>query len=162
MNLDSAKDMLDEYVLSTRNEKYVVNGTEVMELIYHLGLDKFASLYAAFKYLCRYSAHSGEKTGNIKDLLKAAHYVMIEMQEIESNFPTTFTMDKQYPPEVICPNGTPIWIDKNLKGTLDLAVRHFLIFVKNPKNIGPLQQAKDSIIEEIANHISTQGAPVCQ
>lgn len=38
------------------------------------------TLLTAQKYLARYLATSGEKTGNIEDLAKAVHFIMFEIE----------------------------------------------------------------------------------
>lgn len=72
-------DVLDEvykYVVSTYNQHYGKDGVQAFDLIKRRGHARGFCIGNAMKYLDRY----GEKDGfNRKDLLKAIHYIILEM-----------------------------------------------------------------------------------
>lgn len=76
-------DVLDEvykYIVSTYNQHYGKDGVQAFDLIKRRGHARGFCVGNAMKYLDRY----GEKDGfNRKDLLKAIHYIILEMATSE-------------------------------------------------------------------------------
>lgn len=75
-NVGNSWEALKSHIASTRNNKYTDGVIEVDDFI----ADKKLSYRegCVVKYICRYASKCGEKTGNPVDLLKAAHYLLME------------------------------------------------------------------------------------
>jgi len=76
MNVDKALAELTSHIQKYGNNKYQHS---VIDTENSLKEPRF-TLLTAEKYLARYLAHSGEKTGQVQDLLKAAHFILFEVQ----------------------------------------------------------------------------------
>lgn len=74
-------EVLKDVIGQTREDKYAASGIEVIDFINDKNLG--FSLGNAVKYIVRFKATTGEKNGNPQDLLKAAHYVLMELASLQ-------------------------------------------------------------------------------
>ena len=84
-NEDKILKEIGDYVKSTYGQHYaqVKEGVQVQDLLRSCGIDKDFCQANAIKYLARFGKKDGR---NRKDLLKAAHYIILLMSsEDESN-----------------------------------------------------------------------------
>ena len=84
---NNLKDVLDdviEYVGTTFDDKYDNSMIKPMDMLMSEH-GKILNVYSASKYLSRYSTEGYEKSGNPKDLMKAIHHILIEMNRIKTN-----------------------------------------------------------------------------
>jgi hypothetical protein len=84
---NNLKDVLDdviEYVGTTFDDKYENSMIKPMDML--MGENgKILNVFNATKYLSRYSTEGYEKSDNPKDLMKAIHYILIEMNRVKTN-----------------------------------------------------------------------------
>lgn len=82
MDITKAIALLKDHGDRHANDKYYKS---IIDMSGALKSKEF-TLLTAQKYLSRYLANGGEKTGNPDDLLKACHYILFELQNrIDSN-----------------------------------------------------------------------------
>lgn len=86
-NADSDRDIsfmeFQRHVYNTFDDKYeksIVNPLLYMLTEYGYG----HTMICVIKYVSRYFATDGRKTHNVKDLLKAAHYIVLELTRLKS------------------------------------------------------------------------------
>lgn len=76
MNVEQALIDLADHVVKHSDNKYQHSVVDTEKPLHE---PKF-TLLTANKYIARYLAKSGEKNGNPEDLLKAAHFILFEIQ----------------------------------------------------------------------------------
>jgi len=84
---NNLKDVLDdviEYVGTTFDDKYADSMINTMDML-NSKHGKYISVFNAVKYLARYSTDGYEKSENPQDLMKAIHYLLIEMNRVKTN-----------------------------------------------------------------------------
>jgi hypothetical protein len=81
MDVKTALSKLKEHAEKQENEKYYRSDINADGLLKR----KDFVLGNAVKYLVRYMAQSGEKRGQVEDLLKAAHYLLFEIENRTNN-----------------------------------------------------------------------------
>lgn len=85
---NNLKDVLDdviEYVGTTFDDKYQSSMIDTMEMLNSKEHGKVLNVFNAVKYLSRYSTTGFEKSENPQDLMKAIHYILIEMNRVKTN-----------------------------------------------------------------------------
>lgn len=81
MDITKAMEVLVKHVNEHSNNKYQAS---ILDSERSLEQPTF-TLLTAHKYIVRYLAKSGEKTGNPNDLLKACHFILFELQNRINN-----------------------------------------------------------------------------
>jgi hypothetical protein len=105
--VQNALAQLNQVIDATRSDKYTVGNIETVDFISDKNLGY--NLGNAVKYITRFKSTKGEKNGNPNDLLKAAHYVLMELaltQVAQNDRPQQYTSPVA-PNEVLPPASRP-------------------------------------------------------
>lgn len=84
-NLKEVLDDVIEYVGTTFDDKYQSAMIDTMEMLNSKEHGKILNVFNAVKYLSRYSTTGFEKSENPQDLMKAIHYILIELNRVKAS-----------------------------------------------------------------------------
>ena len=84
-NLKEVLDDVIEYVGTTFDDKYQNSMINTMDMLNSEEHGKVLNVFNAVKYLSRYQTTGFEKSENPQDLMKAIHYILIEMNRVKTN-----------------------------------------------------------------------------